>query len=91
MKTTRPYKESYLRKLFAKIRPSRPKRRLPHPRRTLAPIAGAVFVSLIIGAAAGHFLSPVFLVNTGDFIWSIKSSLAELALVVVAARVPKRH
>lgn len=79
---------SSYRKLFAKIRPRRPKRRLPHPRRT---IAGAVFVSLIIGAAAGHFLSPVFLVNTGDFIWSIKSSLAELVLVVVAARVPKRH
>jgi hypothetical protein len=91
MKITQPSAKSSLGKLFGKIRLRRPKRRLPHPRRTLAPIAGAVFVSLSIGAAAGHFLSPVFLVNTGDFIWSIKSSLAELALVVVAARVPKHH
>jgi len=35
--------------------------------------------------------SPALLVSAGEFFWSIKTSLAELALAVVAARLPKHH
>ncbi len=88
MKIARPSSKSSPRTLFAYHRPSRPK---PRPKRSLAPIVDAMLASIIIGAIAAHFFSPAFLLNAGDFIWSIKSSLAELVLAVVAARVPKHH
>ena len=73
-------------------RSRRTKGRLKRPKRRVAPVFRATLLAAtVIGALITYLHSPALLVSTGEFIWSIKSSVVELVLAVVVARVPKHH
>lgn len=106
MKITQLSAKSSLGKLFGKHRSSPPKPRsaprpapqsVPHPaphapaKNRTARIVGAVLLSGLIGALITNHYFPALPTNAGEFIWSIKSSFAELVLALVAARVPRHH
>ncbi len=91
MKIAPPSAQPSRKQSFVYHRPTRPKPRPKGPQRWVAPIVGATLLSSIIGASIATHYSPALLTNAGDFVWSIKSSLAELLLVLFAARVPKHH
>ena len=67
-------------------------RKLRRRQRGVAPILGATLLTLAVLAwSIGRPPLPAFLEKAGNFLWGVKSSIVELALAVIAARLPKRH
>lgn len=73
-------------------RPRRTKGRSHRPKRRVAPVVGAALLAAtIFGTWTAYPHAPELLASTGAFFWGIKSSVVELVLAVVVARLPKHH